>query len=300
MIKVENLSKNFGSQRVLDNINLEVSPGTIYGLMGPNGAGKTTLIKTMLGILQPSAGQVMIDGHKIHQTASIKSQVGYVADYQNYYASFSVADMINFYRHTYRGWDENRFLALSNLFQLPAAKKTKTLSKGMRTQLAILLNLSINPKVLLLDEPTSGLDPVIRRQVMQILLDEVAEKASTLFISTHSLDELERVCDKIGIIHQGSLLFSRSIDQLKEEVQKIQVAFSDQLPAEIANLPEILKVEQQGRVYNLVVKDKTEAVMAELKRYQPLLLETVDMSLEDIFIYQMGGLGYEFEQFNAQ
>lgn len=300
MIRVENLTKNFGTQRVLDNISLTVNQGSVYGLMGPNGAGKTTLIKSMLGILQPNAGKILIDGDDVHQTPEVKTKVGYVADYQNYYAHFSVADMISFYRMTYKEWDENRFNELKNTFRLPMDKKVRTLSKGMRTQLAILLNLSISPKVLMLDEPTSGLDPVVRRQLMNILLDEVALKGTTVFISTHNLNELERICDQIGIIHQGRLLLSESIDQLKQQVRKVQVAFSDKLPPQVANRPEILKIEQQGRVYSIVVQNNIEAVMVELQQHNPLLLETIDMSLEDIFIYQMGGLGYEFTQLSAQ
>lgn len=300
MIKVENLMKNFGPQRALDNINLTVNQGSIYGLMGPNGAGKTTLIKTMLGILHPDAGCVMIDNTNVHQVPAIKNKVGYVADYQSYYAHFSVDDMINLYRCTYGHWNEKRFNELKSTFRLPLDKKVRTLSKGMRTQLAVLLNLSISPQVLMLDEPTSGLDPVIRRQLMNIILDEVALNGTTVFISTHNLNELERICDQIGIIHRGRLLLSESIEQLKQQVRKIQVAFKEQLPAEVARRPEILKVEQQGRVYSLVVKNNLESVIAELQQHQPLLLETIDMSLEDIFIYQMGGLGYEFAQLNTQ
>lgn len=213
MIKVENLIKTFRANPVLDNINLQVPRGSIFGLMGPNGAGKTTLIKLIMGILLPDQGRVYIDGKDVHQNPGIKSRVGYVADYQNYYPNFRVKDMIRLYRETYTNWSAERFAELDQVFKLPEGQKIKHLSKGMRAQLAVLLNLSIRPAVLVLDEPTSGLDPVLRRQLLNILLDEVARDETTIFMSTHNLNELERVCDQIGIIYNGQMLFDESLEQ---------------------------------------------------------------------------------------
>lgn len=300
MICIERLTKNFKDCPALENIDLQVERGSIFGLVGPNGAGKTTLLRTIMGILLPTRGQVLIDGHNIHLNPGIKSRIGYVADYQSYYSYFKVQEMIGFYRRTYDNWCEERFTELFSIFNLPLNKSIKSLSKGMRTQLAILLNLSIRPAVLLLDEPTSGLDPVLRRQLLNILMDEVARNQTTVFTSTHNLGELERVCDRIGIIHEGRLIFNESLEDMKQRTRKIQVAFSDRLPEEFFQREDILKVEGQGRVYNLVVRDNVQEVMDGLRKYQPLLLETIDMSLEDIFIYRMGGVGYGFEQIFAQ
>lgn len=300
MISIEQLTKNYGRYQALDSISLQVEQGSIFGLVGPNGAGKTTLIKIMVGILLPTRGQVLIDGHNVHQNPGSKSRLGYVADDQNYYPNFKVKDMIRFYRETYENWNLERFAELSQIFKLPEDNKVKNLSKGMRTQLAVLLNLSIRPKVLVLDEPTSGLDPVLRRQLLSILMDEVAQNQTTVFVSTHNLNELERICDRIGIIHNGRLMFNENLEDLKQKVRKIQVAFAEGLPEEFLKREDILKVEGQGRVYNLVVRDNVAGVMTELQKYRPLLLETIDMSLEDIFIYRMGGIGYGFEQIFAQ
>lgn len=300
MIFIDQLSKNFGKQPALDSISLRVEPGRIYGLVGPNGAGKTTLIKILTGILLPTRGQVFIAGHNVHQNPGVKSGLGYVADQQHFYPGFKVKDMIRLYRETYANWSPERFAELGSIFRLPEDKKIAKLSKGMRTQLAVLLNLSIRPGVLVLDEPTSGLDPVLRRQLLNILMDEVAQSQSTVFMSTHNLNELERICDRIGLIHNGRLLFDESLEDLKRKVRKIQVAFADGLPGEFHQREDILKIEEQGRVYNLVVRDNLDGVMAELRKYRPLLLETIDMSLEDIFIYRMGGIGYGFEQIFAQ
>ncbi|MBU4533715.1 MAG: ABC transporter ATP-binding protein [Eubacteriales bacterium] len=300
MIEITDLTKTFGASQVLDGVSLEVQRGRVYGLVGPNGAGKTTLIKIMMGFLLPTGGRVFIDGQDVHQHPRIKSQVGYVADYQNYYPGFSVNDMVRFYRGTFENWNEERFAELRRVFDLPDKRTFKNFSKGMRTQLALLLNLSLMPNVLILDEPTSGLDPVLRRQVLGMLVDEVARNGTTVFVATHNLNELERTCDQIGMIHQGRILFDENLEDMKQKVRKIQVAFADGLPPELAKRPDVLKVEQQGRVYGIVMRENSAEMLAELKKHDPLLLETIDMSLEDIFIYRMGGLGYEFSDIIAQ
>ncbi|MDI6711035.1 MAG: ABC transporter ATP-binding protein [Bacillota bacterium] len=294
MIQIENLHKSYGEFQALQNINLHIERGSIFGLVGPNGAGKTTLIKTIMGILLPSGGRVLIDGRDVHRDPAVKSRVGYVADYQHYYPGFRVKDMIRLYRRTYPHWSEERFTELSRVFHLPEGQKVAKLSKGMRTQLAVLLNLSLMPAVLVLDEPTSGLDPVLRRQVLNILMDEVAGNGTTILIATHQLNELERTCDHIGILHEGRVLFDESLEQMKKNIRRIQAAFNVDFPEEFLKRPEILKVERQGRVYSIVVKENIDGIKAELLNYQPLLLEDIDLSLEDIFIYRMGGLGYEF------
>ncbi len=299
MIQIEHLSKDFDGFRALDDVSLHVKPGTVFGLIGPNGAGKTTLIKTMMGVLLPSSGRVLIDGQDVHAAPAVKNRVGYVADYQDYYPYFQVRDMVRLYRETYPHWNEQRFAALRRIFDLPEKRKVSKLSKGMRTQLAVLLNLSLMPALLVLDEPTSGLDPVLRRQVLSILMDEVAQHGTTIFIATHQLHELERICDHVGILHQGRLLFDESLEEMKSNIRKIQVAFDTELPADFAGRPEILKVERQGRVYTIVVKENLEGVKAELRKYDPILLDDIDLSLEDIFTYRMGGLGYAFDDIVA-
>lgn len=295
MIRVENLNKSYREFQALRDINLHIERGSVFGLVGPNGAGKTTLIKTIMGILLPDTGRVLIDGRDVRQDPAVKARVGYVADYQNYYAGFRVKDLIRLYRETYPHWSEERFAELSRVFRLPENQKVAKLSKGMRTQLAVLLNLSLMPAVLVLDEPTSGLDPVLRRQVLNILLDDVAANGTTVLIATHQLNELERTCDRIGILYEGRMLFDESLEQVKRNVRRIQAAFSADVPEEILQRPEILKTERRGRVYLIVVKENVDGIKAELQKYQPLLLEEIDLSLEDIFIYRMGGLGYEFD-----
>ncbi|HZK18877.1 MAG TPA: ABC transporter ATP-binding protein [Clostridia bacterium] len=301
MIRVENLSKSFGENLVLDNINLNAREGSILGLVGPNGVGKTTLIKIIMGILLPDQGRILVDNVDVHHNAVIKSIVGYVADQQSFYPEFKVKDMVRLYRETFAmSWNEQRFKELHDIFRLPEERKIKNLSKGMSMQLSILLNLSAQPRLLVMDEPTAGLDPVLRRQVLNILMDIVAENGTTIFVSTHSLHELERICDHIGILYDGRIVFDESLEDMKQKVRKIQVAIENELPEEFLSGEAILRVERQGRVYNIVVKENVDEIMAELQKFNPLLLETVDMSLEEIFIHRMGGMGYGFEQITAK
>lgn len=299
-IVVHELTKTFRENTALENINLEVPPGTIFGLVGPNGAGKTTLIKIIMGLLLPTRGWVSIDGRSVHQDPEVKSRIGYLAEYQRYYPNFRVKDMFRLYRESYETWSPERFQELHQVFNLPENAKVKNLSKGMRTQLAIILNLAVRPALLVLDEPTSGLDPVLRRQFLAILMDEVAENGTTVFISTHNLHELERICDHLAIIHQGRLLFNESLEDLKHKVRKIQAAFENPLPAGVLQKTGILNVEQQGRVYSITVQDGIDELTAELRTFQPLFLDFVDISLEEIFIHRMGGEGYELKKILAQ
>ena len=295
MIRVSNVDKYLGGEKILDNVSINVDKGSIYGLIGPNGAGKTTLIKTLVGIYEPENGEVLISGENIRDNTKIKSRLGYVADYQYFYPNFRVGQMVDFYRDTYPLWQEDRYLSLKKIFKLDEKKKISSLSKGMKTQLSLMLNLPINPKLLVLDEPTSGLDPVIKRKVLDLIIDEVSINKTTVLISSHHLGELERLCDHIGIIYEGKILLEDSIEHLKSNVRKVQVVFKDSIPEDIKGHKDILKIENRGRVYEIIVNHNMDELITNIKQHDPILLETIDMSLEEIFIYKMGGVGYVFE-----
>lgn len=295
MIRVNNLVKYLGEEKILDDINLSVKEGSIYGLIGPNGAGKSTLIRNMVGIYTPDEGEVLLNGMNVQKEVQIRAKLGYVPDFQNFYPSFRVEERIDFYKNTYTSWNKQRFDNLSKLFKINPKRKIRQLSKGQKTQLSIHLNLSIMPKVMIIDEPTSGLDPVIRKEVLNLIVDEVSMNNTTILVSTHNLNELERICDSIGMINKGKMLMETHLDELKENVQKIQVVFKDEIPNEIQNNSDILKIEKSGKVYSIVVQKDIEKLIEVIKKYNPLLVETIDMSLEEIFIYKMGGEGYEFK-----
>lgn len=295
MIKVESLNKSINERAILKNINMNVPEGSIYGLIGPNGAGKTTLIKTLVDIYQPDTGTVLIDQENIHLHPEQKSKIGYVPDYLTYYANFTKKDLVKLYREVYPNWNEERYQKLNNLFIINDRMSLGKLSKGMKMQLAIHLNLSIMPKVLIMDEPTSGLDPIIRQEVLNLLVQEVSINNTTILISSHQLSELEKICDHIGFISQGEIMGDANLEEMKQQIKKYQVVFPQDIPQEIKSHKNVLKVEKIGKVYYLVVEDNNEDFINLINKYQPLILDTINMTLEEIFIYKMGGQGYELK-----
>lgn len=287
MLKITNLCKKFDSTQVLQNVSLEVQQGSIFAMVGPNGAGKTTLIRTIMGIVLPDSGSIEFQGEDLHADPHLKGQIAYIPELHHFYPDFTGKQLAQFYRMTYSTWDEQRYLELRDVFKLPDNKKFKNFSKGMKTQMAFLLNLSINPRLLILDEPTSGLDPIVRKQVLNLIVDLVASQGTTVIISSHKLLELERICDSFGILSQGKLLLSDQIDILKQEICKVQVAFEQGLPEEIALHPSVLSCQQVGHIYTLILKDS--ALQEMIEKARPSYMGKLDISMEEIFMSVMGG-----------
>ncbi len=292
MIEIKGFSKSFDGKKVLNNIDISVPKGTIFGLIGPNGAGKTTLIKGLTGVYYGDEGEIKIDGQNVYENVDIKSKIGYVADENYFLSSYRVKDIIKFYQYSYKEFNLDRFKELNKIFKLPEKSYIFRFSKGMKMRLSIMLNLSIMPEVLILDEPTSGLDPVIKRKVMNLLLDEVAERGTTVFISSHNLSDLERICDGIAIINQGEVKYSNTIENMKNKIKKLQVAFVEDAPENMDKWDEIIKVNKVGRVYHLITKDYSEELIDKLEKSKVHFIEELDLSLEDMFIYTLGEEDY--------
>lgn len=288
MIEINELSKTLGKQEVLKNISLGVTKGTIFGLIGENGAGKTTLIKCLTGIYKPEKGSIKIAEQAVFDNPQIKAKVGYVADQNHYFPSMKIEELLKFYALTYPSFSMGRFESLNETLQLDTAKRIKALSKGMQMRLSLALNLSIYPDVMILDEPTSGLDPLIKRQITNILLQDVEERGTTLFISSHHLGDLERICDSIAIIHDGEIQYVNSLEQMKRSIRKIQVVFETEAPADLQDWPEIMSAEQIGRVWYLITKKYSADFEKKLRQQKLTLIEDINLSLEDMFIYSGG------------
>lgn len=294
MIEIINGYKSLGDKEVLKNINLKVEQGSIFGLIGPNGAGKTTLIKSMMGIYKLDKGEIKVKEEPVFENSKIKGVMGYVTDENNLLDYFTLKDAVKFYSLSYKSFDENRFYELNKIFQLPEKKSIRKFSKGMKMRLSIMLNLSIMPEVLVMDEPTNGLDPIVKREFINILLEDVAERGTTVLISSHNLGELERICDSIAIINNGEIKYSNSIEKMKETIRKIQVVFKNDAPSDLGEWNEIIKVEKVGRVYNIVTKDYSKEFLDKLNSCEILFQEEIDLTLEDMFIYSIGGdVNYE-------
>ncbi len=286
MLTIENLQKSFGDMAVLRDISMEVKRGNIRGILGPNGMGKTTLLNCLVGIIRPDGGRVLWGEADMLADVSVKQSVGYVGEFPGYYAGFTVGDLVRFFRMTYTNWNEDRHLQLRSFMNLPDTKKFRHLSKGMKSQLAILLNLSIMPELLIVDEPTSGLDPVVRQTILNAIVDQAAACDITVLVAGHNTHELERICDEVAFMRDGEIVLDESLDDLRGEIVKVQVAFDDGLPAPIAQAPGLISAGKLGKMHTLVLR---RDLLASLEKHDARYVETLDISLDEIYIHYMGG-----------
>lgn len=295
MIKADNLTKTFDGFKALNELSFNVEKGSVYGLLGPNGAGKTTLIKHLVGIYSPDSGDVTIDGKKVYENPETKSDIIYIGDDLYFYPTYSIDDMAKFYKRIYPTWSDERYENLKKVFNIDTKRKVRRLSKGMQKQVAFWLGMCTMPKVMILDEPVDGLDPVMRRNVWRVILQDVAENETTVLISSHNLRELEDVCDHVGIMHEGKIVLQKSLYDLKGNIHKIQIAFENGLPQEIAQDEAVLHSESTGRVHMLIVRGNIDDIECKFNSYNPILCDIIPLTLEEVFIYELGGMGYEFQ-----
>ena len=292
-IQVRELVKSFDGFRALDGLNINVPKGAVYGLVGPNGAGKSTVIRHLAGIYKQDSGEVLIDGEPVYENTAVKSRIAYIPDEIFYFSQASLNDMMKFYSSVYPTFSPERFEKLGEAFELDRKRHIRKFSKGMQKQSAFLLALSQCPDVVILDEPVDGLDPVMRRQVWNILLGDVAENGTTVIVSSHNLRELEDVCDHVGIMDKGKMCIERSLGDLQSSIVKIQLALPDGV-----SLPdglEVLHSSSVGRVQQLILRGNAEELTAKLYTCAPLLCDILPLSLEEIFIYEMEGAGHEIK-----
>ena len=293
MIEARNVVKAFDGFRALDGLTMTVPRGSVYGLVGPNGAGKSTLLRHVTGIYRQDSGEVLLEGEPIYENPAAKARISSIPDELYYFLSASTRDMARFLKGFYPRFDRDRYRTLKEVFsQVDEARPMRRLSKGMQKQAAFWLSLCCRPEVLVLDEPVDGLDPVMRRQVWSLLMADVAQEGTTVLVSSHNLRELEDVCDRVGILSHGKVLIERSLTDLQENLVKMQVVFQERempkLPADM----EVLHVTQVGRIHTLIVRGNATDVTNRLAVYAPILLEALPLTLEEIFIYELGGEDY--------
>ena len=293
MIEVKQVVKTFGDFRALDGLTMTVPTGSIYGLVGPNGAGKSTILRHLCGTYRQDSGTLTIDGETIYENPAVKARVSTIPDDLYYFLSASTRDMAKFYEGIYPKFDRKRYEALKEAFPAVNEKAPiRRLSKGMQKQSAFWLALCCRPDYLLLDEPVDGLDPVMRRQVWSLLMSDVSEYNTTVLVSSHNLRELEDVCDHVGILSQGKVLLERSLTELQEGIVKIQVAFAEEGEPSLPDGMEVLHTARLGRVYTYIVRGKADEVVSRFATLRPILLEALPLTLEEIFIYELGGEDY--------
>ena len=293
MIEVKGLVKSFDGFKALDGLELTVPRGAVYGLVGPNGAGKSTLIRHVVGIYRQDSGELLIDGEPVYENPKIKARIAYIPDEAAYFTQSTIKDMMRFYKSMYPGFDQERFEKLGQDFRLSLNRPLRKMSKGMQKQAAFWLALSCRPDYIVLDEPVDGLDPVMRRQVWSLLLGDVAERGSTVLVSSHNLRELEDVCDHVGIMNRGKMLLERSLSQLQDNMVKVQLALAD--GTELPEGLDILHRSVTGRLQQLILRGDAEEVTNKLSTVQPLFIDVLPLSLEEIFIYELGGAEHEIK-----
>ena len=301
MIKVENVTKTFEGFKALDGLNLHVEKGSVYGLVGPNGAGKSTIIRHLTGIYRQDSGKITIDGQEVFDNADIKKRIAYIPDDLYFFLNSDMDDMAKFYQGIYKEYNMDRYNKLLSVITTIDRKKTiRKMSKGMQKQAAFVLAMCQMSDVMILDEPVDGLDPVMRRQIWSLLMQDVTERKVTVLVSSHNLRELEDVCDTVGIMNQGKMLLEKSLFSMQEGITKLQVAFKDNNSPEITEDSidgvKLLSNTKNGSVFTLIVKCSEEEIKAKMSKYEPLLLDTVPLTLEEIFIHELGGEQYGIKE----
>ena len=292
MLEAKNVVKTFDGFRALDSLNMTVPKGAVYGLVGPNGAGKSTIIRHLAGIYRQDSGEVLLDAQPVYENPAVKRRMTVIGDDWYYFPQANIREMARFFAGLYPAFSWERYEKLKQVFPLDEKMMLRRMSKGMQKQAAFWLAVCCMPEYLILDEPVDGLDPVMRRQVWSLLLGDVSERGTTVLVSSHNLRELEDVCDHVGILNRGQVLLERSLSDLQDNTVKLQVAYAGvtepMLPSEL----NILHRSHVGRVYTYIVRGSRAEILRRMEITEPILLESIPLTLEEIFIYELGGVDY--------
>lgn len=295
MITIQGLTKNFGDFTALKDVTCTIPEGCIYGMVGSNGAGKSTFLRLLSGIYKPDAGSIAFDGEEVFNNGSVKNKIAFIPDDLFFLPSATMKRMARLYASAYTEFDMEYFNRLTELFKLNPKKPIGSFSKGMKRQAATILALSCHPKYLFFDETFDGLDPVMRNLVKSIICDEVLEKKATAIVTSHSLRELEDLCDQLALLHQGGLVLESDTDNLKTGLFKIQVAFKEEYSKDMFDKLNILHFNKSGSIARLIVKGDRQETIKYIESMNPVILDVLPLSLEEIFTYEMEALGYNFD-----
>lgn len=292
MLEAKHVVKTFDGFRALDGLTMTVPTGAVYGLVGPNGAGKSTIIRHLAGIYRQDSGEVLLDGQPVYEDPAVKRRMTVIGDDWYYFPQANIREMAHFFAGLYPAFSWERYEKLKQVFPLDEKMMLRRMSKGMQKQAAFWLTVCCMPEYLILDEPVDGLDPVMRRQVWSLLLGDVAERGTTVLVSSHNLRELEDVCDHVGILDHGRVLLERSLSDLQDNTVKLQVAYPGVTEPVLPTEMQILHRSHVGRVYTYIVRGSREDILRRMQITEPVLLESIPLTLEEIFIYELGGVDY--------
>ena len=296
MIRAAGITKKFGSFTALDEVTCNILDGCVYGLVGSNGAGKSTFLRVLAGIYKPDEGVAYFDDEPVYENPSVKEQISFVADELYFLTGANMKKMALMYKRLYDNFDMDRFNELTKIFGLDPDKNIANFSKGMRRQASIILTLSTRAKYMFFDETFDGLDPVMRNLVKKLICDDVAEKGSTVIITSHSLRELEDICDHLALLHKGGLVLDSDVLEMKTTQFKVQVAFEEKFNESKLWDMNITRYRQEGSVANMIVNGDREEMIKRFRDMNPIILDILPLTLEEVFTYEMEALGYEFNK----
>ncbi|MDU2681703.1 MULTISPECIES: ABC transporter ATP-binding protein [Clostridium] len=289
MIELKNYSLNYGDSKILDNISFSLDRGKILGIVGPSGVGKTSLIRGIVGIYKGTSGSLIFDGEDVYDNPEVKRKIAFVPDEHSSFYLITLKEILNYYKSIYSNFDEDKFYKINKIFKIPLNKRFLQLSKGMKMRVNLMIAFSLNCDLLVLDEPTSGLDPILKEKVLKIIMNEVYSKEKSVIISSHNLGELERICDEILILNDGKIEYHNSLENIKRNIRKIQVAFDMPVYEEDLNIDGIFSISQVGRVFTIITESYDDALKEKLNKFNPLFIEEIDLSLEEVFIHRLEG-----------
>ncbi len=295
MIEIKKISKRFDNILALDQINATMSEGHVFGLIGTNGAGKSTLLRALCGVLKPDCGEILVDGEPVYENPAAKAKLFYISDDQYFFPNGTPMDMVRYYTSFYPNFDEERFEQLLEILQLDSQRRINTFSKGMKKQLSVILGICAGAKYLLCDETFDGLDPVIRQAVKSLFIKEMVENGLTPIIASHNLRELEDICEHVGLLHKGGILFTQDLEDMKLGIFKIQCVLKEEasLDALRRRFP-VLKEERRGSLHTFTMRGKSDEFDAYINTLNPIFYERLPLTLEEIFISETEVKGYDF------
>ncbi|MGX6961232.1 ABC transporter ATP-binding protein [Vagococcus xieshaowenii] len=285
-MKVEHLSKEIEQRLIIDDVNFELKKGEIVGLIGRNGEGKTTIFRLIANHYNKTKGHIFINEENIDRHRELYSQIFYIDSQYHSLSGMTPKTIAKQYQELYPSFDTHRFLGLVDAYQLPINKSYRTYSKGMQGLLLIILAICTNATYILLDEPLDGLDFYVKKQALQLMLEEVAEAKKTLLISSHNLLELEYIIDRALIIKKGRLVKNYQLNEVKESIKKIQMIFpNNELPRLVTENATIL--ESRGKVTVALFHQLSPELITEISSHEPILFEELPVSLEDVVASQV-------------
>ena len=296
MIQIKDVSKSFNNVKILDKLNCTITDNCIYGLVGANGSGKSTLLRLINGIYKQEEGTITMNAEELFNNATLKQKIVFVPDDLFFYPGYTLKDMFQFYQALYPKFDEEYAVSLAKMFKLDQNRKISTFSKGMKRQCALIASLATNAEYMFFDETFDGLDPVVRNTMKKLIAKKMSEQNTTIIMTSHNLRELEDICDRLGLLYKGGILFESEIDNLKTNMYKVQISFAQEKKKEDFKGIDILSFKKVGSIITLVIKDEKKTSRKILEKMKPVILDYLPLTLEEIFIYEMEVLGYEFEE----